>query len=51
MPYRINPKNTLEVLVKRGGRWVVLKRHTSPIKARKHLAALQINVVEKEKSK
>ena len=47
MPYRINPKNTLEVQVFKGGRWVPLKRHTSPIKARKHLAALKINVKEK----
>jgi len=44
MPYKRSGKT---VYVKRGGRWVVLKSHPTVNKARKHLAALNINVRHK----
>lgn len=44
MPYRLNPKDRREVQVKRPSGWVKLKLHPTVDKARKHLAALKINV-------
>lgn len=44
MPYRLNPKDSLEVQVFKGKKWKKLKRHPTADKARKHLAALKINV-------
>jgi len=44
MPYRISPKNKTVVQVKKNNRWTKLKKHPSKEKARKHLAALKINV-------
>lgn len=44
MPYRLNPKNKKQVQVKKGARWAVLKTHRSAAQAKKHLAALKINV-------
>ena len=41
MPYKATGKT---VLVKRRGRWVVLKRHKSEKGARAHAAALNRNV-------
>ncbi len=43
MPYKLSEDGEA-VMVKRGGRWVVLKDHHDKVKARKHLAALEINV-------
>jgi len=41
MPYRVKGST---VQVKRGTRWVVLKRHPSAAKAQAHLRALNANV-------
>lgn len=49
MPYRLNPKNKAEVQKNENGRWVLVKRHPTTDKARKHLAALEINVMGKER--
>jgi hypothetical protein len=38
----------LWVMVKRGGRWVRLKKHSTPQKAKAHASALNINVSAKE---
>jgi len=46
MPYKLSTDGKA-VMVKRGKRWQLLKRHKSNVDARKHLAALQINVKEK----
>ena len=35
-------------MVKRGGKWVRLKRHPTAAKAKKHATALNINVAAKE---
>ena len=43
MPYKLSESGKT-VLVKRGGKWVALKRHESKGKARAHLAALNKNV-------
>lgn len=43
MPYKLSGKS---VMVLRNGKWVILKTHPSREKARKHLAALKINVKE-----
>jgi len=50
MPYKLS-KSGKAVLVKRGNRWVVLKRHPTREKARKHVAALNINVHHPEKAR
>lgn len=50
MPYRLNPSNTREVQKQQDGRWWRVKVHATTGEAKKHLAALQINVVDKEKS-
>lgn len=42
MPYRLSDDG-LAVQVKRGGRWVTLKKHPSKKAALKHLAALKLN--------
>lgn len=44
MPYRLSPKDKTTVQVKKKNRWTRLKKHQSQEKARKHLAALKINV-------
>ena len=44
MPYRLKPNDKRVVQVKRGQRWVQLKRHPSAEKARAHLFALKANV-------
>lgn len=44
MPYKATGKT---VLIKRGGRWVVLKRHQSEAAARRHARALNANVRHK----
>lgn len=44
MPYKASGKN---VLVFKNGKWVLYKRHTSAEKARRHAAALNINVRHK----
>lgn len=41
MPYKLNGST---VMVKRAGKWVVLKKHTSRAKALAHLRALKANV-------
>jgi len=43
MPYKLSPDGEA-VMVKRGGKWTVLKDHHDPKKALAHLRALQINV-------
>jgi hypothetical protein len=43
MPYKLS-SDKKAVMVKRGNRWVVLKAHGSAAEAKRHLAALQINV-------
>lgn len=43
MPYRAIGNR---VYVKRGNRWVLLKSHSGPLKARRHAAALNANVKE-----
>ena len=44
MPYRLIGKT---VQVKKGGAWQKLKTHPTVAKAKKHLAALKINVEHK----
>lgn len=44
MPYRINPKDPKEVQVKKGGKWVSLKRYATAEMAQKRLSAMRINV-------
>lgn len=39
------------VLVKRGGKWKRLKRHPTPEKARRHAAALNAKVTNKERKR
>lgn len=41
MPYKLSGKN---VMVYKGGKWKVLKRHASKAKAIAHLRALKANV-------
>lgn len=41
MPYRLQDRS---VMVKRGNRWVVLKRHPTKAAALRHLRALKANV-------
>jgi len=48
MPYKASGSN---VMIKRGSKWVILKKHPNPEAARKHAAALNINVHRKRKSK
>lgn len=43
MPYKVEGAT---VYVKRGGRWVVLKKHPTAAKALAHFRALQANVPE-----
>lgn len=43
MPYRLSSDGKT-VMVERKGKWVVLKKHPSRKAAKKHLAALVINV-------
>lgn len=43
MPYKLS-KDNKAVMVKRRGVWEVLKRHPTVEKAKKHLAALKINI-------
>jgi hypothetical protein len=45
MPYRID--NSVNVMVQRSGKWVLLKKHESHEKALAHLRALYANVKEK----
>lgn len=47
MPYRLS-KSKLSVMVHKNGKWIKLKTHKTPEEARKHLAALEINVEGKE---
>jgi hypothetical protein len=49
MPYRINPKNSKEVQVKKDDKWQTLKTHLSEDQAKRHYRALVLNVEEKEK--
>lgn len=51
MPYRLNPSNRRQVQVKRSGRWVVVKTHSTVPDAEAHLAALNINVHHRGKKK
>ena len=44
MPYKVNGSS---VMIQKGGKWTVLKRHESHEKALAHLRALQINVGKK----
>lgn len=46
MPYRARGNY---VYVYKNGRWVRFKKHPTPEKAKKHAAALNIHVHEKEK--
>lgn len=48
MPYKLSESGT-SVLVKRGDRWVVLKRHPNKRKAKAHMQALNIHVHHPEK--
>lgn len=50
MPYRINPKNSKEVQVKKNNKWQKLKGggHETSAQARSHLTALNINVHHKK---
>ena len=41
MPYRRRGK---EIQVKKAGKWQMVKRHKSVFAAKRHLAALKINV-------
>ena len=41
MPYKLKGRS---VLVKRGKKWIVLKKHTTKAKAIAHLRALEKNV-------
>lgn len=41
MPYKLRGR---AVMVKRGGRWVVLKKHPTEEKALTHFRALKVNV-------
>lgn len=47
--YRINPSNPREVQKQVQGRWYLEKKHATPGDAQRHLKALQINVMAKEK--
>lgn len=44
MPYKASGKT---VLIKRGGKWIVLKRHPTPKAAKAHAGALNANVKHK----
>jgi len=44
MPYKVKGRN---VLVKKGKKWMVLKKHPTKAKAIAHLKALEINVRHK----
>ena len=44
MPYK---REGTKVLVRKAGRWVLLKNHPTVMKAMAHLAALNINVHHK----
>ena len=46
MPYKLNGK---KVMVFRSGKWRKLKEHPTVEKAKKHLAALRINVEGKHR--
>jgi len=46
MPYRLAKNNKRIILVQKGGKWKVFKRHKTEKEARAHLAALNINVKE-----
>lgn len=46
MPYRLSDDG-LSVMVQKNGKWRVLKKHPSRKAAKKHLAALAINVEHK----
>lgn len=43
MPYKLQGSS---VMVKRGGRWVLLKKHKTRTQAAAHLRALKANVKE-----
>ena len=43
MPYKLSESGDA-VMVKRSGKWTVLKKHPSHAKALAHLRALEINV-------
>ena len=45
MPYKLS-EDGKSVMVKRGGKWVLLKAHVSKAKALAHLRALKANVKE-----
>jgi len=44
MPYRLSPRDKTVVQVKKNKRWTKLKKHPSQGAAKKHIAALKINV-------
>lgn len=46
MPYKLGGADERSVMVKRAGRWVLLKRHPSRKRALAHLRALYANVPE-----
>jgi hypothetical protein len=48
MPYKLS-KSKLSVMVHKNGKWVTLKTHKTSEEAKKHLAALEINVEEAKK--
>ncbi len=48
MPYKVDGST---VMVQRGGKWVVLKKHPSRAKATEHLKALEANVPEAHRGK
>ena len=48
MPYKAVGN---KVMVKRLGRWVLLKKHPTPARAKAHAVALNINVHHPEKKK
>ena len=51
MPYRLNPKNRRQVQVQRGTHWILEKTHKTVALAKKHAAALNINVSHPEKAR
>jgi hypothetical protein len=46
MPYRLNPSNKREIQVKRAGKWLRFRLHSTVGKAAAHLKALRTNVEE-----
>lgn len=48
MPYKLS-EDGKAVMVHRGGRWRVLKKHRSKADAKRHLVALKLNVGERHR--